>query len=185
MNDKQDALLNLYPQAEFLSAAQLALSHTFAPGHLLAMCQSSSMPISVHVVQRQPAVRQVDFIRYLGCGEHDLATLPASTFKPRAHCKQSPNLLRHELLEQWFLSELRSMLFQAYAMKALAALSIEQIQQDSHPQWENCKQLIKLERAMRNAEIANERARLGAVTRDLRMRQTELENSTLGVTEQC
>lgn len=183
MNDKQEALLDLYPQVQFLSAAQLAKSHAFAPGHVLAMCQSLTMPISVHIVQRQPAVRQVDFLKYLGCDEGELASLPPPTFKPLAKCKQSPNLLRNELVEQWFLSELRSTLFQASAMEALASLSIAASKQDASPQLEHCKQLLEFERGVRNAEIANERARLGAVMKTLQMRQTEGEHSSLDVAE--
>lgn len=166
-NEKQEQLAQMLPSESELSAAQLAACYGFAPEHLMAMCRSSVMPISVYLVDGCVTVRYVDVHRYFGVDEQELEMLPETAFKPAAHRRHSPKLFKHEILERWFLSELRAGIFSDQAMGLIGSLTLKRNQQLDEPGWEHCKQMFSLEMAVHNAEVASVQANLGALRSEL------------------
>lgn len=166
-NEKQEQLAQMLPSESELSAAQLAACYGFAPEHLMAMCRSSVMPISVYLVNGCVTVRYVDVHRYFGVDDQELETLPETAFKPAAHRRHSPKLLKHEILERWFLSELRAGIFSDQAMGLIGSLTLKRNQQLDEPGWEHCKQMFSFEMAVHNAEVASVQAHLGALHKEL------------------
>lgn len=166
-NEKQEQLAQMLPSQSELSAAQLAACYGFAPEHLMAMCRSSAIPISVYLVAGAVAVRYVDVHRYFGVDEQELEALPETALKRASHCRHSPKLFKHEILERWFLSELRACIFGDQAVELIGSLTLKRNQQLEEPGWEHCKQMFSLEMAVHNAEVASVQANLGALHKEL------------------
>ena len=167
MSEQQDQLRQMYPSQPWLTASQLGACYVFAQEHLMAICRTLTMPISVRLVNGVVVVRLADVERYLGIHVECLSDLQESSLKSAAHCRHRPNLLKHEILERWFLAELRASIFNDQAIKLVGMLALQRSEELSKPQWVDCKELFAFEMALHNAEVANAQASLGALRSEL------------------